>query len=115
MLIAIIGLFAMAQVVSARRTHEIGVRKTLGPGTVQMVVMLINSFSLPVVAGSFVASLLAFFAMRRYLDGFLSPVELNVAPFVACLLVMLLIAGIAVGSQTLRASRTTPAQVLRHE
>ncbi len=115
MLIAIIGLFAMAQVVSARRTHEIGVRKTLGAGTVQMLLMLIRSFSLPVVAGSFVASLVAFFAMRRYLDGFLSPVELNAAPFVACLLVMLLIAAIAVGAQTLRAARTIPAQVLRNE
>jgi putative ABC transport system permease protein len=115
MLIAVIGLFAMAQVVSARRTHEIGVRKTLGAGTLQMVVMLINSLSLPVVAGSFVASLLGFFAMRRYLDGFLSPVELDVAPFAACLLAMLLIASVAVGAQTLRAARATPAQVLRNE
>lgn len=115
LLIAVIGLFAMAQVVSARRSHEIGVRKTLGAGTVQMIALLVNSFSLPVVTGSFVASLLGFFAMRRYLDGFLSPIELDVAPFAACLLAMLLIAWVTVGAQTLRAARTTPAQVLRHE
>ena len=48
-------------------------------------------------------------------NGFVSPIELTLAPFFGCLLAVLLIAWLAVGSETLRTARTRPAQVLRHE
>jgi hypothetical protein len=57
----------------------------------------------------------AFIAMRLYLDRFASPIELNAVPFFICLLVMLSIGWLAVGTQTLRAARTRPASALRQE
>ena len=114
-LIAAIGLFAMSQVVAARRVHEIGVRKTLGAATSQIVLMLLRSFSLPVIVAGVAAWPVAFIAMRLYLDRFVSPIELNAFPFVAGLLAMLSIGWLAVGAQTLRAARTIPAQALRQE
>ena len=115
LVIAIVGLFAMSQVVAARRTHEIGVRKTLGAATAQIVLMLLKSFSLPVIVASVAAWPIAFIAMRLYLDRFVSPIELNAVPFIAGLLAMLSIAWLAVGTHTLRAARTIPARVLRQE
>ena len=115
LVIAIVGLFAMSQVVAARRTHEIGVRKTLGAATAQIVLMLLKSFSLPVIVASVAAWPIAFIAMRLYLDRFVSPIELNALPFIAGLLAMLSIAWLAVGTHTLRAARTIPARVLRQE
>jgi putative ABC transport system permease protein len=115
LLIATVGLFAMSQVVAARRVHEIGVRKTLGAATSQIVLMLLRSFSLPVIVASVAAWPVAFIAMRLYLDRFVSPIELNAAPFVAGLLAMLSIGWLAVSAQTLRAARTIPAQALRQE
>ena len=115
LVIATVGLFAMSQVVAARRTHEIGVRKTLGAATAQIVFMLLKSFSLPVIVASVAAWPVAFVAMRLYLDRFVSPIELNAFPFVAGLLAMLSIGWLAVGAQTLRAARTIPAQALRQE
>jgi putative ABC transport system permease protein len=115
LVIAVVGLFAMSQVVAARRTHEIGVRKTLGAATAQMVFMLLRSFSLPVILASLAAWPLAYIAMRLYLDRFVSPIELNALPFVAGLVAMLSIGWLAVGAQTLRAARTVPARALRQE
>jgi putative ABC transport system permease protein len=115
LVIAIVGLFAMSQVVAARRTHEIGVRKTLGAATAQIVFMLLRSFSLPVIVAGVAAWPIAYVAMRLYLDRFVTPIQLNAFPFVACLLAMLSIGWLAVGAQTLRAARTRPASVLRQE
>jgi putative ABC transport system permease protein len=115
LVIATVGLFAMSQVVAARRTHEIGVRKALGAATPQIVLMLLRSFSLPVIVASVAAWPIAYIAMRLYLDRFVSPIELNAVPFVAGLVAMLATAWLAVGAQTLRAARTMPAHVLRQE
>ena len=115
MLIAVVGLFAMAQVVAARRVREIGVRKVLGAATAEIVVMLLRSFSLPVVVASVVAWPIAFIVVRHYLDRYVSPVQLDAVPFVAGSALVVAIAWLAVGAQTLRAARTAPANVLRHE
>src|SRR4051812_35474045 len=97
----------MSQVVAARRLHEIGVRKTLGAATAQIVFMLLKSFSLPVSSRAWAAWPPAYIAMRLYLDRFVSPIELNALPFIAGLLAMLSIAWLAVGAQILRAVRTS--------
>jgi putative ABC transport system permease protein len=68
-----------------------------------------------VIAASIAAWPVAFIAMRLYLDRFVSPIEPRAFPFIASLLVMLSIAWLAVGGQTVRAARTTPARVLRSE
>ncbi|HLF12553.1 MAG TPA: transporter, partial [Gammaproteobacteria bacterium] len=83
--------------------------------TGQMVVMLLMSFSKPVLIANVIAWPLAYMAASAYLTVFISPIALTLAPFVACLTVTLLIAWIAVAGQTVRAARMEPAQVLRHE
>ena len=115
LVIAVVGLFAMSQVVAARRVHEIGVRKTLGAATAQIAFMLLRSFSLPVLLASVAAWPIAFIAMRLYLDRFVSPIELDAIPFIGSLVAMLAIGWLAVGAQTVRAARTVPARALRHE
>jgi putative ABC transport system permease protein len=114
-LIAVIGLFAMAQVVVARRAQEIAVRKVLGAKTPLMIVMLLRGFALLVLAASLAAWPVTLIAMRGYLDRFARPIELNITLFCSCLLGMLLIASLTVGAPILRAARTRPSAALRHE
>jgi putative ABC transport system permease protein len=115
LVIATIGLFAMATATAGRRIREIGVRKTLGATDGQVLRMLLASFTLPIVIANLVAWPLAYIAARAYLDVFIRPIELTWLPFAACFGATVLVALLAVGSQTLRAARTEPAQVLRHE
>ena len=103
------------KVVAARRVREIGVRKVLGAATAEIVVMLLRGFSLPVVVASVVAWPIAFIVVRHYLDRYVSPVQLDAVPFVAGSALVVAIAWLAMGAQTLRAARTAPANVLRHE
>jgi putative ABC transport system permease protein len=113
--ISVAGLFGMAALVAARRRPEIGVRKTLGASTSQVLRLLLTSFSKPVVVANLLAWPLGFVAARVYLKQFLNPIPITPLPFVASLVVTVAIAWLAVGSQTWRAARLKPADVLRHE
>jgi putative ABC transport system permease protein len=113
--ICIAGLFGMAIFVAGRRRREIGVRKTLGGTTAQMVALLLIGFSLPVLIANVVAWPAGYFAGRYYLNQFPGSISLTPWPFVLSVVVTLAIACLAVLGQTLRAARTTPAEVLRNE
>jgi putative ABC transport system permease protein len=113
--ICIAGLFGMATFVAGRRRQEIGVRKTLGGSTAQMIALLIAGFSIPVLVANLIAWPAGYFAARAYLNQFSQSIELTIWPFVASVAITLAIAWLAVGGQTLRAARSAPAEVLRHE
>ena len=113
--ISIIGLFGMAVQVAARRTHEIGVRKSVGARKSQIVGMLLRDFSKPVIVSNLIAWPLGYLAAQTYLGVFIQRITLTPWPFVASLAIVVAIAWAAVGSQALRAARANPATVLRFE
>ncbi len=113
--IAVIGLFGMAVHVAGRRVREIGVRKSVGARTSQVVVMLIRDFSKPVLIANVVAWPLGYFVAEQYLSVFMHRIPLTPAPFLLSLVLALAIAWLAVGGQALRAARVNPANVLRVE
>jgi putative ABC transport system permease protein len=113
--ISVIGLFGMAVQVAARRTHEIGVRKSVGARKAQIVGMLLRDFSKPVIVANVIAWPLGYVAAQTYLGVFIQRISLTPVPFIASLVIVVAIAWAAVGSQALRAARANPATVLRFE
>jgi putative ABC transport system permease protein len=113
--ISAIGLYAMAILVSGRRVREIAIRKTLGARKGQIVLMLLRSFTTPVLIANVIAWPFAYVAGRAYLNVFLDPISLTPVPFAIALAVSLTIAWLAVGGQTWRAASSAPAKVMRHE
>ena len=111
--IALIGLFGMAIHVAGRRLREIGVRKSIGARTGQVVLMLIRDFSKPVLIANLVAWPLGYFAAQQYLSVFMHRIPLTPAPFGLSLAMVLAVAWIAVGGHAVRAARISPADVLR--
>ena len=113
--IAAVGLFGMAVHVTGCRMHEIGIRKTLGARTHQIVALLLRDFSRPVLVANLIAWPLAFLAMRVYLSLFVDRSALTPLPFVLGLVTTVGIAWLAVSKQTLQAASINPASVLRYE
>ena len=114
-IIASMGLVGMATFVVGRRFNEIGVRKTIGATTGQVLRMLLWDFSKPVLIANVIAWPLAFLVARFYLSLFVTRVPLTIVPFLISLVVTLAIAWGAVAHQAIRAARINPAMVLRYE
>jgi putative ABC transport system permease protein len=113
--IAAIGLAAIAVAAINRRRGEIGVRRVLGGTVMQIAVLLLTTFSTPVLIGNLIVWPLAYLAARSYLEVFIDPIDLTALPFVLSFCATLLVAGIAVTHQALTAARLKPAAVLRQE
>jgi putative ABC transport system permease protein len=114
-IIALMGLLGMALHVVRRRIHEIGVRKALGASVKQILVMLLRSFSKPIVIANLVAWPIVYMAMRGYLSLFSVQSGITFLPFAASLLITLICAWAAVITQAMRAASISPATILRYE
>jgi len=112
---AVLGLVGMSIYLIGRRTHEIGIRKTLGATSTKIFVLLIRDFSRPVIIANLIAWPLAFVVMRLYLRLFTDRSALSLTPFVASTALTLAIAVAAIATQALKAARLSPVEVLRYE
>ncbi|WP_174279922.1 ABC transporter permease [Sphingomonas bacterium] len=113
--IGCIGLYGLAAFDTARRVKEIGIRKTLGASTGDVLKLLVGQFLRPVLLANLLAWPIAFVAMRRWLSGFDDRVALSPLFFAGASLVAVLIAALTVTGQAWRVARAEPARALRHE
>jgi putative ABC transport system permease protein len=113
MLVACLGLFALAAFTAAQRTKEIGIRKVLGASTAQILFLLSWRTLKLVVIGSAVAAVLAYAAMERWLAEFAYRIDVGVSPFVLAGLIVTTVALATVWLQSLDAASARPVRALR--
>jgi putative ABC transport system permease protein len=113
LIIAASGLFAMAAVLTQRRSHEIAVRKVLGASRMRITAMLLGAFVKPVLTGAVIAWPAAYLAARAYLGAFVEPIELTPMPFLLCLVGTLTVVVATVCGQASRAAAARPETALR--
>jgi putative ABC transport system permease protein len=114
-LIGCIGLYGLASFNTAQRVREIGIRKTLGASTMDILRLLMGQFLRPVVLANLAAWPLAYVALRAYLVGFDQRVALTPAYFLTASAMTLAIAVVTVAGQALLVARAPPSKALRHE
>lgn len=114
-LIGCVGLWGLASFNTARRVKEIGIRKTLGASSADIVKLLVTQFLRPVLIANLVAWPLAYLAISKWLAGFDDRIALSPLYFLGASALAIAIAVLTVLSQSLRASRAAPAWALRHE
>ena len=113
--IGCVGLYGLASFSTARRVREIGIRKTLGASTADILRLLISQFLRPVLIANLIAWPLAWLAMRSWLNGFDQRIALGPLYFIAATLLTLLIAVGTVAGQAYAVARAEPAKALRHD
>jgi ABC-type antimicrobial peptide transport system permease subunit len=114
-LISCLGLFGLASFVAEQRTKEIGVRKVLGAGVLNLWALLSGDFIKLVALSMLIAMPLAYYAMNRWLQNYTLHTALTGWIFVAAGAGILLLTLVTVSFQSLKAAFANPIKSLRTE
>lgn len=114
-LVACLGLFGLAAFAAEQRTREIGIRKVLGASVPGLAKLLVQEFVLLVLTAAVVGGVVAFFALRQWLQGFAYRVEVSLLMLATAGFLALAIAVLTVSYQAVKTALANPAEVLRAE
>jgi putative ABC transport system permease protein len=115
MIIACLGLFALATFAAEQRLKEIGIRKVLGASVRSISALLSRDFLQPILLSVFIASPLAWWFMNKWLQNFAYRTSISWWVFPLAGGGLLLIAQGTVLFRTIRAARANPTINLRNE
>jgi putative ABC transport system permease protein len=114
-IIACLGLLALAAFSAEQRIKEIGIRKVLGASVTQVVLLLSKDFLRLVVLSVVIAIPVAYYAMQSWLDGFAYRISVPWWIFAVAAFIALVIAFLTISSQAIKAAIADPAKSLRTE
>jgi putative ABC transport system permease protein len=113
--IACLGLFGLAAFSTERRTREIGLRKTFGAGTNDIIWTLLLQFSVPVLIANAIAWPVAWYWLHDWLNGFAYRITLSPLYFVGAGAAALVIAWATLFVHARRVANANPIHALRYE
>lgn len=112
-LIACMGLFAIAVMAMAQRTREIGIRKVLGASVNNLVVLLSADFLKLVALSILLAAPLAWFGMDRWLSDYAYRIHIQGWTFLLVAVIAVGIAFCTVSFNAIRTALANPVKSLR--
>jgi putative ABC transport system permease protein len=113
--VAMLGLFGLAAYSAEQRTKEIGIRKTFG-GTTQQMVLLQSHEYIKLIAIALIIGLpIAYYIISSWLQGFEYRIKLGVSPFILSALAVLVVTLITVSLQSYKAAQKNPTESLKFE
>src|SRR5699024_8474494 len=113
--IACLGLFGLAAFSAEQRKKEIGVRKVLGASVAQITKLLSTQFSKLIVLALLISIPLGWWIFSEWLNGFAYRISMDWKVFVFAAFLVLLIAALPIGFQSIKAARSNPVDSLRDE
>lgn len=113
--IASIGLLGNATFITNIRRKEVGIRKVMGASSGRLLRMLLLDFAKPIMIANAFAWPLGYVIGNRYTSLFAAQSDLTLLPFLVSFLLSVLIAVVAVISQSWKSAHVRPAMVLRYE
>jgi putative ABC transport system permease protein len=114
-ILACLGLFALAAYTTVQRAKEIGIRKVLGADAVQIVLLVTRDSLGQVVLASLIAFPIAWYFMNRWLQSFAYRIQISWLVFAWAALGTAAVALASIGYQAIKAARANPIESLRSE
>jgi ABC-type antimicrobial peptide transport system permease subunit len=115
LVISCLGLFGLTSFVAEQRTKEIGIRKVLGASAGQIWQMLSKDFILMVSIASIIASLVTFYLMDEWLQGYQYRIQISGWIFFWAAVGSIIVTFLTVSHQAIKAASMNPVKSLRSE
>jgi len=100
---------------ASKRIKEMGLRKVLGAGGIQIFNLMSKEFFLLITLSSILMMPLSYLWLESWLEGFAYKTQLGIMVFVAPLLLTLALAFLTILGQLWKIINVNPAKVLRYE
>jgi len=114
-LIGSIGLLGLVSFMAARRTKEIGIRKTLGASVGSIMALFSKEFMYLILIAFLIAAPASYYFMKQWLANFAYRIEPGVFPYLAGVFVITTVVLVTVGIVSYRAASANPIKALRDE
>jgi ABC-type antimicrobial peptide transport system permease subunit len=113
--ISCLGLFGLAVFTAERKKKEIGIRKVLGSSVSRIVYLLTSEFFRTVFIAILIAFPVSYIIAQKWLDSFAYKIELTWWHFAGTGMLVLIVTGLTVGLQAVKAALANPAKSLKDE
>jgi len=114
-IVASLGLFGLSSHMITLRTKEISIRKILGAGIGEVVILLSRNYLYLILLGGLAGIPTAYFIFNNWLAGYANRIEISWWMFFIPLILIIMIAFIAIGYHTIKTALSNPVNTLRHE
>lgn len=113
--LSLVGIFALSAFITARRIKEISIRKILGASFADILGLLNKSFVQLVIIANVLAWPLAYLLVKHWLNGFAYRIDIPIMPFMAAMILSIVLTILTVSFQSWKAIKTNPADALKYE
>ncbi|KYG81720.1 ABC-type antimicrobial peptide transport system permease subunit [Roseivirga ehrenbergii] len=113
--ISLLGLFGLASFAAEQRIKEIGIRKVLGAGIGNLIMLLAKNFLLLVLLGFGIAVPLSYFFLSDFLSAFEYQATIGVGVYIIAGFASVIIALLTVSYHSFRAAAANPVKSLKYE
>jgi putative ABC transport system permease protein len=114
-ILAALGLYAIASFATRQRAKEIGIRKVIGASVSKVFLLLLKEFVKILAIANLIAWPIAYFVMNNFLRQFASGIDLQAWMFLLSSLLVFAAAAVTVGYHTIKTALTDPVEALRYE
>ncbi len=114
-IIALLGLIGLVSFSTEQRTREVGIRKSMGATSGQIVRLFSRETLVLVLIANVIAWPITYLSMDRWLQDFAYRTSVNYGYFVLVLVLTILMAFLTMSYQTIRSARKNPVLSLKYE
>jgi hypothetical protein len=111
--ISCMGLIGLATFTAEQRKKEIAIRKVLGAGITNIMLLLTKDFLLLLVIAFTIAIPVAGYALHRWLENYAYRTTLSASIFAGAALTLITITGLTIATRVIKAARQNPVKDLR--